>query len=54
MCIAVAFLIFSDALPAEWLWLPDVGIFTRICRSIICILVVVCMASEAALAAVSC
>ena len=44
----------ADALSAEWLWLPDMGVFARVCSSIVCLLVVVCMATEAALAAVSC
>jgi len=48
------FLIFADALLAEWLWLPDVGIFASICCAIICLPVVVCMAAEAAFRVVSC
>ena len=43
-----------DALLAEWLWLPDMGVFASLCSAIICLPVAVCLASEAALADVSC
>jgi len=43
-----------DALPAEWLWLPDVGVFTCVCSSVIRLPVAVRLAIEAALTVVSC